>query len=116
MMVKGSVRGHEFGDGPNWRIRTLRTGLEALGLDGDLLRHGIRREVFIAPKALGWRAYLRGESEYLRWLDFPLEQIGTFWRKRWAEPRAARDGRYTLHDRDSMRLSPLVQEVTERIA
>ena len=38
--------GHQFGDGPNWRIRVVRAALEAIGLASDtILRHGIKREV-----------------------------------------------------------------------
>jgi hypothetical protein len=75
-------------------------------LKGDLLRHGIKREVFIAPRALGWRAYLRGESEYLRWLGLDLGELGEHWRNRWAIPRSQRDPRYKDQRRDMMRVSP----------
>src|ERR1039457_5079229 len=37
---------HRFGEGPNWRMRTTRVALEALGFKDDMLRHGIQREVF----------------------------------------------------------------------
>lgn len=99
------VRGHQYGDGPNWRIRTLRSGLEAIGLDGDLLRHGIRRQVFIAPRALGWRAYLRGETDYLRWLPLPTAELAAHWRDRWGVPRSRRDESFREHKRDTMRIS-----------
>ena len=101
-----NVRGHEFGQGPNWRIRTLRTGLEALGLEGDLLRHGIKREVFVGPRALGWRAYLRGETDNVHWVDYPLKDLAGWWRERWGVPRAQRDERYKSHQRAAMRLTP----------
>lgn len=39
---------HSFGDGPNWRIRTIRAAMDELGFKGDLLKHGIRREVFVS--------------------------------------------------------------------
>jgi hypothetical protein len=103
------VRGHKYGEGPNWRIRTLRKALDALGLDGDLLRHGIKREVFVAPRAMGWRAYLRGESTHLHWIEYPLEDLAEFWRTRWGAPRAERDPSYTRVDRDSMRLTPQLE-------
>lgn len=103
------VRGHKYGQGPNWRIRTLRTALEALDLDGDLLRHGIQREVFVAPRALGWRGYLRGETDHIHWLDYPLEDLGDWWRERWGVPRGQRDDRYLAHRRDAMRLTPLLR-------
>ncbi|WP_259460930.1 DUF4338 domain-containing protein [Paraburkholderia sp. BL23I1N1] len=39
---------HEYGDGPNWRIRTIRAAMTLLGFKGDVLKHGIQREVFIS--------------------------------------------------------------------
>ncbi|MBC8751421.1 MULTISPECIES: Druantia anti-phage system protein DruA [Paraburkholderia] len=39
---------HEYGDGPNWRIRTIRAAMSSLGFKGDVLKHGIQREVFIS--------------------------------------------------------------------
>lgn len=42
---------HGFGQGPNWRLRTTRAALSALGFKDDLMRHGIQREVFICQLA-----------------------------------------------------------------
>src|SRR6185436_6945417 len=42
---------HRFGEGPNWRLRTTRAAISALGFKEDLLRHGIQREVFISELA-----------------------------------------------------------------
>jgi Domain of unknown function (DUF4338) len=83
-------RGNKYGDGPNWKMRTIRAALERLGLSGDLLRHGIRREVFLAPLAVTWRAFLRGETDNIRPFPMPLEQVASYYRERWAIPRAVR--------------------------
>jgi hypothetical protein len=106
------VRGHKYNEGPNWRIRTLRKALDELGLDGDLLRHGIRREVFVAPRALGWRAFLRGDTDQVHWTDYPLSDLGDFWRERWGVPRSLRDDSYKGFQRDSLRLTPLLEGAT----
>lgn len=42
---------HGYGQGPNWRLRTTRAALTALGFKDDLMRHGIQREVFICQLA-----------------------------------------------------------------
>ncbi len=105
------VRGNEYGEGPNWKIRTIRKALEEIDLNGDLLRHGIQREVFVAPRALGWRAFLRGETDYLQWFDYPQAGLSDFWRRRWGVPRAERDDRYLAHDRDAMRLTPMLEAI-----
>jgi Domain of unknown function (DUF4338) len=41
------VDGHRFGQGPNWRLRTIRVAFDTLGFRVDLLKHGIGREVFL---------------------------------------------------------------------
>jgi hypothetical protein len=40
-----------FGQGPNWRLRTTKAALSYLGFNNNLLRHGIRREVFVSQLA-----------------------------------------------------------------
>ena len=56
--------GHQFGDGPNWRIRVARIGLQSLGLNpNEVLKHGIRREVYAMPIAANAHAFLSGTDE-----------------------------------------------------
>jgi hypothetical protein len=51
---------HKFGNGPNWRIRTIRAAMASLGFKGDLLKHGIQREVFISTLADNAYTILKG--------------------------------------------------------
>ncbi len=97
--------GNEYGKGPNWKIRALRKALNRVGLDEELLRHGVRRQVFIAPLATNWKEYLRGETDRPRWRHHRVEDLGRFWVRRWCAPRARRDESYSFITRDSMRLS-----------
>jgi uncharacterized protein DUF4338 len=99
------LRGNRYGDGPNWKIRTLRVALETLGFRGDMLRHGLQREVFLAPLGVGWRAFLRGETDRVKWYRYETEDIAQWYRSRWAEPRASRMPEYSAFDRNSLRLS-----------
>jgi hypothetical protein len=44
-----------YGQGPNWRFRTIRRALDVLNISQSALRHGIQREVFLCtfgPNAL----------------------------------------------------------------
>jgi hypothetical protein len=56
------VDGHRFGQGPNWRFRTIRAAFDALGFKADLLKHGIGREIFMCELAHNARKILRGEA------------------------------------------------------
>lgn len=102
----GPIRGNEYGQGPNWKIRTIRTALVQLGLPGDLLRHGIRRQVFVAPVAHNWAEFLRGDTSVVHSSAEPLENLADYYRKRWAIPRAERRQQYKSWKREAMRLTP----------
>ena len=81
---------HQFGDGPNWRIRLSRVGLAMLGLDPDLLRHGITRDIFVMPLAPNYKDFLRGQVEEA-YLDRPaIREISLAAQRRWILPRANR--------------------------
>lgn len=92
------VRRYRFGSGPNYRFRVVRKALECLHLPADLLRHGIRRAVHVAPLADNSAAFLRGDNDRLRWYTRPLGEIVDFWRNRWMLPRASRDSSYRDFD------------------
>lgn len=95
----GYADAYQFGKGPNWRIRLSRVGLGMLGLDPDLLRHGIAREVYVMPLASNCREFLCGAADEA-YLDRPsLKQIGEAALERWVRPRSARTPEYVAFER-----------------
>jgi len=82
---------HCFGEGPNWRLRTTRVALEALGLRNDMLRHGIQREVFIcqlAGNALKVLHSGRGKPDLSSLLS--ADEVAHRAVERWMLPRSQR--------------------------
>lgn len=82
---------HQFGQGPNWRLRTTRAALSALGFKEDLLRHGIQREVFICNLAGNALKILRtgkGRPDLSNLLT--VSEIAELAKERWILPRAQR--------------------------
>jgi len=107
-------RGYEFGDGPNWRLRTIRAALDMLGFRADLLRHGVNREVFICWMADNSRDILRGVSRRPKYHSLlAASDISRLARERWIVPRAARDASYAEWSRDEI-LGPLDWRGVER--
>lgn len=82
---------YQYGKGPNWRLRTIRAALTALGLRSDLLRHGIQREVFfcgLANNAIKLLQTGRGRPDLSSLLS--TKEIGELALERWMVPRSAR--------------------------
>ena len=82
---------HEFGEGPNWRLRTIRAALKALKINEAVLKHGIQREVFIAKLATNAFDVLRAGSAEPDISTLPsVTEISEMAVERWMAPRAAR--------------------------
>ena len=86
---------HRFGQGPNWRMRTTRVALGALGFKDRLLRHGIQRQVFICTLASNARDILRtGEGHPDLTSLLSVREIGQLAIERWMLPRSQRRPEY----------------------
>jgi uncharacterized protein DUF4338 len=82
---------NRFGDGPNWRLRAVRKALSLAGIDPNLLRHGINREVFVCYLASNAKGVLKGSAKQPRYHKLPkVSEIGQLARDRWIVPRAMR--------------------------
>lgn len=82
---------HRFGDGPNWRLRAVRQALSLAGLNPNLLRHGVNREVFLCFLAPNAKGVLRGTAKRARYSKLPtVATVGQLARERWIMPRAIR--------------------------
>lgn len=85
------ARGFKFGDGPNWRLRALRLAMSLVGLRSELLRHGVKREVFITELASNAREVLKGTRKHPKYDDLlSIDEIAKLAKERWIVPRAER--------------------------
>lgn len=82
---------HRFGEGPNWRLRTIRAALSAIEFNENILRHGIKREVFISRLAANAYDVLRTGTEAPDVSGLlSAADISDLARDRWMVPRADR--------------------------
>lgn len=79
---------HQFGDGPNWRMRTIRVALQALGLSPNLVRHGIQREVFAMPLVKNYKQVLKDGTRIWGSARPSVDEISAAALERWVLPRA----------------------------
>lgn len=87
---------NRFGDGPNWRLRAIRRALGMIGLNEDLLRHGVTREVYACFLATNAARVLAGDAKRPKYDDLlSVSEVADAARERWMEPRAARRHEYS---------------------
>lgn len=94
---------HCYGHGPNWRMRTTRAALEALGFKDDMLRHGVQREVFIcqlADNALKVLHSGRGKPDLSSLLS--ADDVAHLAVERWMLPRSQRRPEFKTWKRENI--------------
>lgn len=87
---------HGYGQGPNWRLRTTKAALSALGFKPNMLRHGVQREVFISHLADNATTILqtgRGVPDTSSLLS--AKEVAQRGIERWMKPRALRRPEYS---------------------
>lgn len=85
---QGIEPSHKFGAGANWKIRAIRSSLQQLGLDEDLmLQHSYPKSIYVAEYAKNARKFLRGENSAPRYHNRPLKDLVEHWRTRWLRMR-----------------------------
>lgn len=86
---------HRFGEGPNWRLRTTRAALDALGFREDILRHGVKREFFLCELASNAKRMLRtGKGRPNLASLLTAREVADLAADRWVIPRAKRRPEY----------------------
>ncbi|WFU16456.1 Druantia anti-phage system protein DruA [Bradyrhizobium sp. CB3481] len=111
------VDGHGFGQGPNWRLRTIRASFDALGFKADLLRHGIGREVFVCELAQNAHKILRGEAVKANYRGLKsVAEIAELARARWIVPRAERRPEFRAWTHEDFRSLVVTQRSKTDIA
>jgi hypothetical protein len=94
---------HSFGEGPNWRLRTIRAALTALGFNDGMLRHGIQREVFLCQLAGNSLKMLhsgRGKPDLSSLLS--ADEVAHLAVERWMLPRSQRRPEFRTWNRENI--------------
>lgn len=94
-----------FGEGTSPKLRGLRDGMIALGLDADeLLVHGMERCMYGVKLAKNLDHYLLGFDGTPEWVfdhdARSASDVSRWWAKRWGDARARRDDVRTLVERE----------------
>jgi len=98
------AHGNNFGDGANWRLRATRAALEMIKMNPNLLRHNIKREIYVCRLARNADRFLRGETsrpDYRGLLG--IRDLSHFAVARWVTNRARTRPEYRDWTQDSVR-------------
>jgi len=87
---------HGYGQGPNWRLRTTKAALSALGFKENMLRHGVQREVFISHLVNNATTILKtGQGVPDTSSLLSAKEVAERGIERWMKPRALRRPEYS---------------------
>jgi hypothetical protein len=89
LKVVGKFTEGGFGNGPKVRWQNISRTLSDVGLPKSLLRHGVKREVFIYRLVDELAAGMAGEGFGVPF-QLSTDRFADYWKDRWAIPRANR--------------------------
>jgi len=85
---RGVMETNRFGDGPNWRMRIIRSASDVIGFNSNiLLQHSFRRGIYAVPLAKNFRSFLLGKTDKPIYYNLPMRTLVKFWRERWLNMR-----------------------------
>lgn len=87
LLPEEKFKRYKFGEGPNWKMRTVRDALRELGFSEKILRIGWKRGYYICPLATNWREYLLGIDKEPKYDLRTIEELTNYWLERWVLPR-----------------------------
>jgi hypothetical protein len=78
-----------FGNGPKIVWQNINRARQRLNLSDELLKHGIKREVFLFPLINNLSEYMEGKSDTPYYIDQSFDELVDWWKQRWLTRRAS---------------------------
>jgi hypothetical protein len=101
---EATAKAARWGSGFRNKREVIRKCLSEIGMSHDLIYHGIRREVFVAPLGSEALRFLRGEVSRPGLYDWSVEELGFLFKERWLLGRATRVQDYKVFRREAYRI------------
>lgn len=85
---RGLEVNNDFGDGPSWVMRIIRSAADVLGFDADfLLKHSFKRDIYFVPLAKNYKEVLTGQTKRVIYNNYKMSELVEFWKQRWLQHR-----------------------------
>lgn len=79
---------YKYGQGSNWKLRTLRVGLSNLGFPNeDILNIGWKRAYYMNPLLKNWKEFLTMQTNTPEFINYSNNDLTAYWKERWLIPR-----------------------------
>lgn len=79
---------YDFGNGPSWKMRVIRTVGDMLGFDSSiLLNHSFKRNIYAIPLAENYKEFLNNNNINPIYYNYPLNEMIEYWKERWLKQR-----------------------------
>ena len=93
-----------WGSGFRNKREVVRKCLLKIGLSDELLFHGIKREIYVAPLGKKAKAFLQGKVNRPAFYDWPSDYLTRLFKDRWLYKRASKIQIYQAYDREMYRI------------
>lgn len=82
---------YKYGQGSNWKLRTLKVGLSNLGFPNeDILSIGWKRAYYLNPLLKNWKDFLTMKTDIPEFIVYSNNDLTNYWKERWLIPRQHR--------------------------
>lgn len=104
------IKRNRFGDGPQWKMRVLSACLKEVQLNPDVLKHGVKRGVYICPLAMNYQKYLLGKTNSPRYYRQSTDEIFSYFKGKYLLPRSQTNPDWLSFKNDSIKVSNFINK------
>lgn len=122
LYLKGVEVKGGYGNGPNYKFRLINTAIKTMSEEIDvkevfginniesLIKHDVKREVFIFPLASNVKEYLSGKDEYIEYYDYKFNELAEYWKSRYLKRRVKNNSEWRLWSKEEIKRSLLIKK------
>jgi hypothetical protein len=90
-------RSYSYGQGSNWKLRTLKIGLANLGLQEEILTTGWRRAYYVCPLLTNFHEYMTMAHKLPKFVQHSASDLVMYWKEHWIKPRIDKLKEHLFH-------------------
>lgn len=121
LLLKGIEVKGGYGNGPNYKFRLINTAIKEINKEIDLkevlniksikqlLKHEVKREVFVFPLASNVVEYINGIDKEVKYYDYKFEELAEYWKERYLKRRVKTNDEWRYWNKDNLKKYLLIK-------